>query len=470
MENFLQVLEAWANRADEIIWGVPLIALLVLTGVYLTLSLKCIQVTSLFRAIALVFSSVKHKKGEEGEITGFAALCTALASTIGTGNIVGVATAVHMGGPGALFWMFVAAFFGMATKYAECLLGVRYRKRDEKGVLYGGPMYYIRDGVKSPLLAKIFAILTIGAGCFGIGTYCQVNSMVEANAIMFDLTPIASVVIITVLAGAVTFGGLKSISRFSTKIVPLMALFYMSGCLAVVFTNLDALPGVFATIVKSAFNLEAGLGGAAGTGILIAMRFGIARGMFSNEAGLGSAPIAAATARTKYAAEQGLISMTGTFLDTIVICMLTGLVIVISGGWTNPDLNGVALTTYAFSSGLGASYGTYVVNLGLLFFAFTTVIGWNYYAESCYAYLFSSRTLYIYRIFYLFIVASSAVMTLNVVWVLSDVMNGLMALPNLIALFVLRKEIVEETVIYMRHLKKEVLKKEDDKGDMLHYR
>ncbi len=449
MDNLAQILDT----IDGLIWGAPLLVALILVGVLLTVKLRCIQVSNLVLSLKLVFSKQRNQKDDtkEGDISGFAALCTALASTIGTGNIVGVATAVHMGGPGALFWMFVAAFFGMATKYSECLLAVKYREVDEKGRYRGGPMYYIKNGMKCKPLASLFALLTVGAGCFGIGTYCQVNSMVDANSIMFGMSPLASCALISVCVGLVTLGGLKSISSVSSKLIPIMAAFYITGCIFVIFVNIGELPNAIALIIKSAFNFDAGVGAATGIGILVAMRFGVARGMFSNEAGLGSAPIAAATAKTKYAAEQGLVNMTGTFFDTIIICMLTGLAIVLTDTWSG-DLNGAAITSEAFRVTLGDSWGIYIVNIALLLFAFTTIVGWNYYAESCVVYLVGTKYIYIYRMVYILIVASAAFMTLDVVWVLADILNGLMALPNLIALIALRKDIINETKIYFKHL------------------
>lgn len=313
-------------------------------------------------------------------------------------------------------------------------------------------MYYIKNGLHCKSLAALFALLTVGAGCFGIGTYCQVNSMVDANRIMFGMSPLASCAIISALVGMVTVGGLNSISRVSTKLIPLMAVFYIVGCLFVILVNIENLPSAIVLIVKSAFNFDAGVGAATGIGILVAMRFGVARGMFSNEAGLGSAPIAAASAKTKFPAEQGLVNMTGTFFDTIIICMLTGLTIVLTNTWSG-DLDGAAITSEAFRQTLGDSWGIYMVNIGLLLFAFTTVIGWNYYAESCVVYLFGTKVIYVYRFIYILIVASAAFMTLDLVWILADILNGLMALPNLIALFLLRKDIVEETKKYFSHLK-----------------
>ena len=428
MEKLTKILDI----IDGYIWGAPLLVVLLSVGLFLTLNLKFIQVSKLALCLKLVFSPKVNKDTDptkQGEISGFAALCTALASTIGTGNIVGVATAVHMGGPGALFWMFVAAFFGMATKYAECLLAVKYRERDENGKYRGGPMYYIKNGMHCKSLAAVFAVLTIGAGCFGIGTYCQINSMVDANRIMFGMEPVASCAIISVL-----------------------------GCLFVIALNIQSVPAAIVTIIESAFNFDACVGAASGMGILMALRFGVARGIFSNEAGLGSAPIAAATAKTHFAAEQGLVNMSGTFFDTIIICMLTGLTIVLTNTW-NGDLNGAAITSEAFRQTLGDSWGIYMVNIGLLLFAFTTVIGWNYYAESSVVYLFGTRYIYVYRVIYILIVASAAFMTLEFVWILSDILNGLMAIPNLIALFVLRKDIVHETKFYLAHLLKQAQKK-----------
>ena len=450
MEALSQILD----KVDGLIWGAPLLIALMAVGFMLTAKLHLIQVSNLILSLKLVFSSKANADdaSKAGDISGFAALCTALASTIGTGNIVGVATAVHMGGPGALFWMFVAAFFGMATKYSECLLAVKYREVDEKGRYRGGPMYYIKNGLHCKSLAALFALLTVGAGCFGIGTYCQVNSMVDANRIMFGMSPLASCAIISALVGMVTVGGLNSISRVSTKLIPLMAVFYIVGCLFVILVNIENLPSAIVLIVKSAFNFDAGVGAATGIGILVAMRFGVARGMFSNEAGLGSAPIAAASAKTKFPAEQGLVNMTGTFFDTIIICMLTGLTIVLTNTWSG-DLDGAAITSEAFRQTLGDSWGIYMVNIGLLLFAFTTVIGWNYYAESCVVYLFGTKVIYVYRFIYILIVASAAFMTLDLVWILADILNGLMALPNLIALFLLRKDIIEETKKYFAHLK-----------------
>ncbi len=459
MDSLSQILDT----IDGYIWGAPLLVLLLCIGIMLTVSLKFLQVSYLPKALKLVFTPHKDEKGKDGEITSFAALCTALASTIGTGNIVGVATAVHMGGPGALFWMFVAAFFGMATKYAECLLAVKYREKDAKGRFCGGPMYYIKNGLHSKSLAALFALFTIGAGCFGIGTYCQINSMVQANELMFGMSSVGSCAIITALVGLVTLGGLKSISAFSAKVIPVMAVFYIVGCLFIIIMKIDLLPNAIYQIVSSAFSFDACVGGATGVGILMALRFGVARGIFSNEAGLGSAPIAAATAKTKYAAEQGLVNMTGTFLDTIIVCMLTGLVIVLTDTWNIEGLNGAAITTKAFSDTLGESWGIYVINIGLLLFAFTTTIGWNYYAESSVVYLFGTKVIYAYRVIYIAIVASASFMTLDVVWILADIFNGLMAFPNLIALFFLRKHVYEETAIYFNHLRSTLSKRTLDK-------
>ena len=402
---------------NSILWG-PwcLIPVLVGAGIFFTFKLRFVQIRQFGRAVKHVFGGLSfngEKAGNHG-MTSFQSLATAIAAQVGTGNLAGVATAMAMGGPGAIFWMWLAAFFGMATKYSECLLAVKYREVDEKGRYRGGPMYYIKNGLHRKSLAALFALLTVGAGCFGIGTYCQVNSMVDANRIMFGMSPLASCAIISALVGMVTVGGLNSISRVSTKLIPLMAVFYIVGCLFVILVNIENLPSAIVLIVKSAFNFDAGVGAATGIGILVAMRFGVARGMFSNEAGLGSAPIAAASAKTKFPAEQGLVNMTGTFFDTIIICMLTGLTIVLTNTWSG-DLDGAAITSEAFRQTLGDSWGIYMVNIGLLLFAFTTVIGWNYYAESCVVYLFGTKVIYVYRFIYILIVASAAFMTLDLV-------------------------------------------------------
>ena len=468
MENkdFVQILEGFLDNIDGWVWGVPLIVLILATGIILTLSLKSIQVVMLIRAIKLVFTPHREGEGKKGDVTSFAALCTALAATIGTGNIVGVATAVSIGGPGALFWMFVAAFFGMATKYAECLLAVRYREIDSNGSYVGGPMYYIKNGIgpksrnTAKVLAWMFSIFGIMAGCLGIGTYTQINSVVEAGAAL-NCDRIVAATVVTLLVGAITLGGLKYIASTAKKVVPFMALVYIVCCAVIMFMNFSQIPDAIMLIVQSAFQPTPAIGGFAGATVLMAVQKGVSRGIFSNEAGLGSAPLAAASAKTNSPAEQGLINMTGTFLDTMIICMLTGITLVLTGAWTSTE-TGVAMTTLAFSQALGTTVGTYVINISLMLFAFTTILGWNFYTERCVIYIFGVKGIKPFRYIYLAIVASyilivaymditnaSQKAAINSVWIIADIANGLMALPNLIALLLLRRDIVQETKKYI---------------------
>ena len=368
----------------------------------------------------------------------------------GTGNIVGVATAIKLGGPGAMFWMWMAAFFGMATKYAEGLLAIKYRVKDENGQMSGGPMYYIERGLNNKWLAKAFAIFGIGVAFFGIGTFAQVNSITSAMDLTFNISPVIVGIIITILVALITLGGIKSISKVAEIIVPFMAIFYILGSLVIIFMNLEALPHAVALIIKSAFTKSAALGGFAGSTMIMALRSGVARGVFSNESGLGSAPIATAAAKTNSCVQQGLITMTGTFFDTIVVCTMTGIILVLTGTWSS-DLAGAALTKEAFSVGL-PGIGQYIVGIGLVFFAFTTIIGWNYYGERCTEYLFGIKGIKPYRLIYIVLVAIGPYLKLEVIWVLADIVNGLMAIPNLIALVGLRKIIIGETKEYFKTL------------------
>ncbi len=373
------------------------------------------------------------------------ALCTALSATIGTGNIVGVATAIATGGPGALFWMWVAAFFGMATKYAEGVLAIKYREVDENGEMSGGPMYYIEKGVGNKFLANMFAFFGIAVALLGIGTFGQVNSISKAALISFNIPIWFTAIIITILVTLVTLGGIKRISNVAEKIVPTMAILYIIGALLVLICNFKAIPSAITLIIKSAFNPSAALGGTTGITISLAIQMGIGRGVFSNEAGLGSAPIAAAAAKTKYPVKQGLISMTGTFIDTIIICTMTGLAIVLTGSF-NSGLEGAAMTTFAFENGLPfAIIGKYIVNIGLIFFAFTTIIGWNYYGERCIQYLIGIKGIKFYKIIFIALVGVGPFLSLNLVFIIADIVNGLMALPNLIGLIKLRNIVISET-------------------------
>ncbi|WP_169045648.1 alanine/glycine:cation symporter family protein [Aeromonas salmonicida] len=431
---------------DSFIWGPPLLILLVGTGVYLTLRLGLLQVVRLPLALRLVFGR-DQGQGKQGDVSSFGALCTALSATIGTGNIVGVATAIKLGGPGALFWMWMAALFGMATKYAECLLAVKYRQQDANGQMAGGPMYYLEKGLGSKLLAKLFALFGIGVAFFGIGTFPQVNAISDAMSLSFSVPREATAVVLTLTVALVTLGGIKSISSVSSKVVPFMAIFYIAACLGVLVNNAGALPEAIGLVISSAFTGHAATGGFVGASIMLAIQSGVARGVFSNESGLGSAPIAAAAAKTNSCVEQGLVSMTGTFIDTIIICTMTGLTLVVTGVWGG-DLSGAAMTSAAFAQGLDADIGQYLVSIGLLFFAFTTILGWNYYGERCTEYLFGVKAIKPYRLIYLVLVASGAFLHLDMIWLLADIVNGLMAVPNLIGLIGLRHVVIAETRAY----------------------
>ena len=446
------------QNVSDFIWGPPLLILLVGTGVYLTLRLRLLQIFKLPLALKYVFGKDEEEndEGAEGDVSSFGALCTALSATIGTGNIVGVATAVKAGGPGALFWMWIAAFFGMATKYAEGVLAIKYREVDENGNMAGGPMYYIQNGLGLKWLAKIFAVLGIGVAFFGIGTFGQVKSISDAASITFKVPLILTAIIVTVLVALVTLGGIKRISRVSEKVVPFMAGIYILGAVLVLICNYSAIPEALSIIIRSAFNPQAALGGAAGITVQIALQRGVGRGVFSNEAGLGSAPIAAAAAKTKSPVRQGLISMTGTFFDTIVICTMTGLAIVLTGAYSSP-LEGAALTTAAFEAGLPfAVIGKYIVNIGLIFFAFTTILGWNYYGERCAEYLLGVKSILSYRIIFIALVAVGPFLSLDLIFIIADIVNGMMAFPNLIGLIGLRKVVIKETEDYFQQLKEEV--------------
>jgi AGCS family alanine or glycine:cation symporter len=442
---------------DHFIWGPPLMILLVGTGIFLTIRLGLIQVFRLPLALKYVLSSRKYEAGVPGDVSSFAALSTALSATIGTGNIVGVATAVKTGGPGALFWMSLAAFFGMATMYSEALLAVKYRTVDANGQMSGGPMYYIKNGLGhkkySKILAPLFAVFGVNVALFGIGTFPQVNAIVDSARIAFDIPEVLSAAVLSLLVAFVTLGGIRRIAAVAQFMVPFMAVAYVLGCLVIIGMNLEKLPATFALVLSSAFTETAARGGFLGAGVMLAIRMGISRGIFSNEAGLGSSPIAAAAAKVREPARQGLISMTGTFFDTLVVCLMTGTVLIMTDSWTG-ELAGTYMTNYAFSTAL-AEAGSYIVTVGLIFFTFTTILGWNYYGERCTEFLFGVKGILPYKIIYIIIVASGAFLTFDVIWVLADIVNGLMAIPNLIALLALRKVIATETRQYFTGLKAE---------------
>lgn len=467
----LEQIDKIITAIDNAVWGLPLIILILFTGFLLTVRLGLLQVRHLGKAFKFM---VKNEEEGEGEVTSFGALCTALSATIGTGNIAGVATALAAGGPGALFWMVVAAFFGMATKYAEGLLAIKYRTIDKDGHVLGGPFYYIENGMGKNWrwLAKIFAFFGAGVGLFGIGTFTQVNSISSAVKNFFDpesthvvfsmfgrdysLATVIAGLVLTLCVALVVIGGIKRIAKVSEVVVPFMAILYVVLGLIIIVTNITAVPAALALIVKSAFTGSALAGGAMGS-MIVAMQKGIARGIFSNESGLGSAPIAAAAAVTKEPARQGLVSMTGTFIDTIVICTMTGLSVVIAGTWLDPELEGVEITMAAFQQGLPfpPAVASFSLMLCLVFFAFTTILGWNYYGERCIEYLFNRRQSVVkgYRWLYIIAVFIGPYMTVAAVWNIADIFNALMAFPNLIALLALSGVTARESKAYFGKLK-----------------
>lgn len=435
---------------DDMVWAAPLLILLVGTGIYLTVRLGLLQVLKLPKAFKLIFADDKG----QGDISSFAALATALAATVGTGNIVGVATAIKAGGPGALFWMWIAAFFGMATKYSEGLLAIKYRTRDDNGEVSGGPMYYILNGMgkRWKPLAIFFAVAGILVAYFGIGTFSQVNSIASSLENSFGLAPQIVSIVVAVIVAIIIFGGIKSISKVAEKVVPFMAIIYILATLAVIFTNFDQILPAFGQIFTGAFTGTAAVGGFAGAVVKEAIQKGIARGVFSNESGLGSAPIAAAAAKTEEPVEQGLVSMTGTFIDTIIICTLTGLSIIVTEKWTVAGLEGAPLTQAAFSSLFGTP-GALALTFCLVLFAFTTILGWSYYGERCFEFLFGTKHIKLYRVIFVIMVALGGFLKLELIWIIADIVNGLMALPNLIALLALSPVIIRETKNYFSRMK-----------------
>ncbi|MBL6503296.1 sodium:alanine symporter family protein [Streptococcus suis] len=431
---------------NNLVWGPPLLILLVGTGVYFTLRLGMFQVSKLPTAFRLIFSS---DQSGQGDVSSFAALCTALAATVGTGNIVGVATAITTGGPGALFWMWVAAFFGMATKYAEGFLAIKYRTKDANGQAAGGPMHYITLGMgqKWKPLAIFFAISGVLVALLGMGTFSQVNSIASSMSASFGLAPQLVSIVTAISIAFFIFGGIEKISDVSTKIVPFMAILYILASLIVLVVHWNELLPTLGLVLKSAFSPAAAVGGFVGATVKEAIQRGIARGVFSNESGLGSAPIAAAAAKSDNAVEQGLISMTGTFIDTIIICTLTGLTILVTGQWSVEGLEGAPLTQAAFATVFGNA-GSIALTISLVLFAFTTILGWSYYGERCIEFLFGTKSILPYRLLFVAMVALGGFLKLDLIWTIADIVNGLMALPNLIALLALSPVIIKETRQY----------------------
>lgn len=473
--NFFMSFGEIIVKIDDFVWGTPLIVLIIAVGIYLTVRVGFLQVIRLPLALKYI---VKNEEGGKGEVTSFGALCTALSATIGTGNIVGVATAICAGGPGALFWMIVAAFFGMATKYSEGLLAVKFREEKEKGHFLGGPFYYIEKGLGKnwKWLAVLFAIFGVFAGLLGIGTITQVNGITSAVQSFFDPnnTHVAftiggisyswAVVIgglfVTVCVALVVIGGIKRIAKVSEIIVPFMAIIYVVLALIILIMNVTRIPDAFVLIFRCAFTPEAALGAASGITLKLAMQKGVGRGIFSNESGLGSAPIAAAAAQTKEPVRQGLVSMTGTFIDTIILCLMTGLSIIVTGAqnmYVEDVFEGVKITNYAWQNGLpwNAEISSFLLMLCLAFFAFTTILGWDYYSERCLEYLTNGNKIILkcFRWLYILAVLIGPYLTVKSVWDIADIFNGLMAFPNIIALALLSGVVARETKDFFKKQK-----------------
>lgn len=432
---------------SSLIWGLPLLILITMTGIFLTMRIGFLQIRLLPYSLKLAFSK-SQDSDSEGDISHFQALMTALAATIGTGNIVGVASAILIGGPGALFWMWISAFFGMATKYSEAVLAVKYRVQEEDGEMSGGPMYYLERGLKQKWLGILFALFGAIAA-FGIGNLVQANSVAGVVRSVFHIPNWGTGLALTLFTGLVLLGGIQSIGRVAAFFIPFMAVFYVLAGLIIIIMNATEIPAALALIFRDAFTGEAAAGGALGTVI----RYGVARGVFSNEAGLGSASIAAAAAKTDLPARQALVSMTQVFIDTIVMCSITGLAIVLAGQYDS-GLHGSELTTASFNSFLGPA-GSYVVAVSLLFFASSTIIGWSYYGEKCCSYLFSKKIIPYYRALFVLAVFVGAVTSLEIVWTFADIMNGLMALPNLIGILALSGVVAAETKVILKKIKDE---------------
>lgn len=437
----------WLKNIQSFVWGPPTLILLVGTGLFFTVKLHFLQICHFGKSIKLIF----EKEDGEGDVSAFGSLCTTLAATIGTGSIVGVATALRTGGPGALFWMWVSAFLGMTTKYAEGLLAVKYRTVDENGEIAGGPMYYIENGMgkKWIWLAKIFAVFGAITALFGCGTFPQVNAITESLNNAFNIPVFLSGAILTVAVVLVIIGGINSISKIAEVIVPFMAGFFVLGSLIIIIMNFKQVPSLLALIIKSAFTPTAVLGGAGGTLIISVMeslRTGVARGVYTNEAGLGSSPIVTAAAKTKSCVKQGLISMTSVFFTTIITCSATGLVILMSGLLKTSTVSGSILANDAYNINLPYNIGTYIVTFGIIFFSFTTIIGWCYYGERCTLYLTGKvKSIKWFKFLYIAAIALAPALALEPIWLIADITNALMAFPNLIALLCLSKIVIEET-------------------------
>ncbi|MEJ2659256.1 MAG: sodium:alanine symporter family protein [Desulfobacteraceae bacterium] len=439
-------IEVLIGKLGAFVWGPPMLILLVGTGFYLTVALRGLQFRQLWYSLWLALVKRKEDTEEPGDISHFQALMTALSATVGTGNIAGVATAIAAGGPGALFWMWVTGLVGMATKYGEAVLAVKYRTRDAKGDMCGGPMYYISKGLGWKWLGTLFAVLAAVAA-FGIGNMVQSNSVADAVEATFHIPFAITGLSLMIFTALVVLGGIKSIGRVTGVVVPVMIVFYIAGALLIIVLNISAVPAAFALIFKSAFTPSAAAGGFAGATVMLAMRMGVSRGVFSNESGLGSAPIAAAAAQTRHPVSQALVSMTQTFIATLLVCTMTGLVLIMTGAWESGK-TGAELTTFAFQSGMVG--GKYIVAVGLILFAYSTILGWCYYGEKSVEYLFGEMAVKPYRYLFVLFVGVGAVAKLEFVWALSDTFNGMMAVPNLIGLLALSPVIIQTTREYFK--------------------
>jgi AGCS family alanine or glycine:cation symporter len=451
-------IEALVGKIGAFAWGPPMLIFLVGTGFYLTIALKGVQFRKLGYSLWLALVKRKEETDEPGDITHFQALMTALSATVGTGNIAGVATAIAAGGPGALFWMWITGLVGMATKYGEAVLAVKYRKTDEAGTMSGGPMYYIANGLGWKWLGFVFAVFA-SIAAFGIGNMVQSNSVADAVNATFHVPMYVTGIVLMILTALVILGGIKSIGKVTGTVVPVMIIFYMAGALLVLVLNIGAIPKAIALVIQEAFTPTAASGGFAGASVMLAIRMGVARGIFSNESGLGSAPIAAAAAQTKHPVSQALVSMTQTFIDTIIVCTMTGLVLILTGAWDSGK-TGAELTTFAFQSGFAG--GKYIVTIGLMLFAYSTILGWCYYGEKSIEYIFGDKAVKPYRYAFILFVGVGAVAKLDFVWSLSDTFNGLMAIPNLIGLVALSPVIVKETKAYFSTIVEDKIKMKEE--------
>ena len=428
------VLTRWNAALNGLVWGPPMLVLLVGTGIVLTVITRGVQFRHLGTALREVLGKLTTKGGGQGSVTPFQAVATALASTVGVGNIAGVATAIFLGGPGALFWLWVSGVFGMATKYAEIVIALHYREPDATGVMRGGAMYVLKKGLGLPWLGGVFALLTALAA-FGIGNMVQANSVAESLRASFGATPAVVGVVLVIVTAVVILGGIKRIADVTQYLVPFMALFYLAGALVIIVLRAGELPHVLGLVFQGAFSGTAATGGFAGATIMLAMRYGVARGLFSNEAGLGSAPMVHAAAQTDHPVRQGMYGIFEVFVDTILICTVTGLVILVTGVWDS-GATGAALSAQAFETGLPGTWGDIVVTTGLVLFAYSTIIGWSYYGETGIVYLFGARAAVPYRLAWLVFIYLGATGSLHLIWDVADTLNGLMAIPNLIAVLV----------------------------------